>query len=256
MGEINMWSYFKAEITKYIGEIKCYYPDHLVGLVVTYILFVGFLWGLSGSLIIKENLFIGFMFWYFASTVISEGSMSISEEKQTGTFEQLLLKPANIILILSIRTIVWFIFTTIKVIILLFIVYITLQIDIKFNYKIIPILIITLVGLYGFGMILSASTLLFTKTASFESIISYLFLFFTGGLIPLEQLPKNISYIAQALPLTKGIELAQNIVNNININFYDIISLIINSLVYLFIGIFCFRISYHKSQVNGLNSQY
>jgi ABC-2 type transport system permease protein len=223
---------------------------------VTYILFLGFFLGLSDNAFQKNNLYIGFTFWYFASTVISEGSISVSYEKQTGTFEQLLIKPLNILYLLSIRTIIWFGFTLLKVIVLFLIISISIQYVIPFDLKVIPILIITLFGLYGFGMLLSASTLIFTKTASFESIISYILLFFTGGIIPITQLPKGVAIVAQFLPLTKGVEISQALLAGIEILPVDFMLLLINSFIYFLIGMIVFKMCYKKSQEHGLNSEY
>ncbi|WP_427340384.1 ABC transporter permease, partial [Caloranaerobacter sp. DY30410] len=149
---------FKAELHKYLAEIKSYYPDQIVSLIVTYIFFMGFFIGLSKTELGQENLHIGFIFWFFASTIISEASISISYEKQTGTFEQLLLKPTHILCILSVKTLVWFIVSLVKVTILMIIVMLTIGIILPFNIKILPILFVTLVGLYGLGLILSGLT--------------------------------------------------------------------------------------------------
>lgn len=243
---------FKAEFSKYFYEVKCYYPDHLVNLLVTYMLFLGFFWGLSGS----TTLYIGFIFWFFSSTVISEGSLSISYEKQTGTFEQLLLKPVNILLLLSIRTVVWFLFTFIKVAALLLTIGLTLNLTLPFDIRIIPVLLITLIGLYGFGMLLSASTLVFTKTASFDGVISYFFLFFTGGVIPLNQLPKGLTMVSELLPLTKGIQISQYYAQGIAVTAGDMAQLMLNSGIYFILGLIVFSKCYRYAQEKGLNGAY
>lgn len=247
---------FKAEFKKYIEEVKCYYPDHIVGIIVTYILFLGFFISFSNTSLARNNLHIGFIFWFFATSVISEGSMSISYEKQTGTFEQLLLKPVDILLILSIRTGIWFIVTFIKVVILMFMVMLTLGMILPFDIRIIPILLITLVGLYRFGMMLAGSTLVFTKTASFESIFSYFLLFFTGGIVALEQLPPMVSKVSKILPLTLGINISQQILKGHVVTLYNVLVLLLNSIIYLVIGILVFTLAYRYSRIYGLNSKY
>jgi len=246
----------KAEFKKYFEEMKAYYPDHIVSLVVNYIFFMGFFISFSRTSLINDNLHIGFIFWFYTSIIISEGSVSISYEKQTGTFEQLLLKPINILRILTVRTWVWIFITTFKIIILMSLVMISLKTVFHFNIMIIPILFITLWGIYGFGMILSGITLLFNKAASFESIISYSLLFFTGGIIPLEQLPNIIKSISQILPLTLGISLSQKILSGYIITFNDIAKLTFNSFIYFLVGITIFKLAYKYSIENGLSSSY
>ncbi|OEF99488.1 hypothetical protein BHF71_08980 [Vulcanibacillus modesticaldus] len=236
--------------------MRSYYPDHIVGLVVTYIFFIGFFVGLSKTGLGQEYLHLGFIFWFFASTVISEGSISISFEKQTGTFEQLLLKPTHILKILTARTMVWFFITFIKVIILMFVVIISLRISFPFDLRIIPIMLVTLSGLFGFGLILSALTLIYTKTASFESIISYFLLFFTGGIISLEQLPGYVIKVADFLPLTIGIRLSMSILSGAQLPSSSILGLFTNSGVYLLLGIVIFIYCHNYGKREGLSADY
>lgn len=254
MGDSN--EIIKAETKKYFEEMKAYCPDHIVGFFVNFIFFIGFFLSFSKSNLTTQNLHIGFIYWYYTSIVISEGSVSISFEKQTGTFEQLLLKPVSILWIVTIRTWAWIFITTFKVVLLMFLVSLTLKTHFAFDFRIIPILIITLLGVYGFGMLLTGTTLLFNKAASFESIISYLLLFFTGGIISLEKLPAFISNMAEWLPLTLGIRCFQDILNGNPISMTDIYSLILNSSLYFVIGLFIFNLAYNYSINNGLSSSY
>lgn len=247
---------FKAEIKKYLAEVKCYYPDHIVSLVVTYIFFIAFFVGLPKTGLANEYLHIGFIFWFFSSVIISEGSVSISYEKQTGTFEQLLLKPAHILTIISCRSIVWILVTFVKVILLISAISITLKVLLPFNFMIIPVLVITIIGLFGFGLILSSLTLLFSKTASFETIISYFLLFFTGGIVPLDNFPEWMIKISELLPLTIGIKISQQILDNQATTLNEWTMLILNSSIYLIVGIAIFNYVYKYSKYKGLSSEY
>ena len=81
---------FKAELWKYLHEVRTYYPDHIVSIVVTTIVFYMFL------LVQHQQMnqgYVGFVYWYLLSSVISEAAVSVSSEKQMGILDQLIIKP-------------------------------------------------------------------------------------------------------------------------------------------------------------------
>lgn len=244
---------FKAEAKKYFLEIKAYYPDHIVSLIVTLIFFIGFFMGMSSES--GQYLYIGFFYWFLASIVISEGSESISYEKQTGTFEQLNLKPVSLFVVLMVRTTIWLIISFLKILLLSPFIILFLDIEIILNWEMLLILIISLIGIYGFGLILSSLTLLFTKTASFESIITYLLLFFSGAIIPVMSMPRVVQILSKLLPLTFGIELSIKSISS-SVLLYDYLSLVISSSVYLLLGMMIFIIAQKRGRKVGYSSLY
>lgn len=246
----------KAELHKYLSEIKTYYPDHVVNIIVTYIFFAGFFLGFVDNNYIDNAYYISFIYWFFASNIISEASVSISFEKQVGTFEQLLTKPVSLYIILIVRTVVWLAISIIKAIILLILIKLTLPIRLVFSLKLIPVFIITVIGLIGVGLLLSGLTLKYTKTASFESIISYILLFFTGSIIDLNSLPEVFRMLSHMLPLTDGIELSKKILLNSAVSSTDVLAFLINNLAYMLIGYSVFKYIYDKSKTYGINSSY
>lgn len=257
----------KAELNKYLLEIKNYYPDHIGNLVTTYIFFMGFFLMLKNNGLKANEVnevskaFIGFIIWFFSISVIFEASATISEEKRIGTLEQILIKPAGIIKIILCRSICWTIVSFLEVFILFGFIFFTTNIHINFNINIFPIFIITLIGLHGFGFILAGLTILFTKTASFSSILQYFLLFFTGAIIPTDQLPIILKVISKTLPLTIGIEMSQSLINQ-NFTmfslFYDqkFYGLILNSFIYFIIGLTLFKYTLAYSKKNGTMKRY
>jgi len=249
-------SVFNSELRKYLCEVKAYYPDHIVNIVVTYIFFTAFFLGFSKGEAASGSYYIGFVCWFFTNNIISEASVSISFEKQVGTFSQLLVKPVSIEALLTIRTTVWFSVSLIEAIILMVLVKLTLPITISFNILIVPVILITLVGIWGLGFILAGLTLLYTKTASFDSIISYALLFLTGALIDISKLPEFIQKIGYIIPLSLGIKISKAIIDNTAIYSRDILLLVVNSIIYLFIGIFFFKYTMYKSKQKGIITHY
>ncbi|MFT8872244.1 MAG: ABC transporter permease [Sporolactobacillus sp.] len=243
-----------AELKKYSAEALTYYPDQVVSLIVTYIIFFAFFYGFGHSE--GHSYYIGYLYWYFGSSVVSEAAITISSEKQEGTLEQLLIKPLSIGGLSIIRTFVWLMFNLCKVILLLVIIKVTLNISLAFNWSIIPIFLVTIIGLMGFSLILTALTLRFTKTASFESILSYVLLFFTGSLISLDKMPRFVQLSSQFFPLTKGIAMSRAVLDGRAIGGLDWLILIGNSGIYLFLGQVLFYCIVKRSQNNGINNSY
>ena len=171
---------FTAELRKYYLEAKCYYPDHIVNLFVLFIMFVGFFKLFSSSAERPNSAYyIGFVYWFYANGIIGESSMAISSEKQSGTFEQLLIKPTALSGILFCRAVCWLLFQSVEIILVMSAIHVLFSIPMAFSWMVLPVFAITMLGLIGISYFLSALTLIFTKTASFISIASYLLLFFS-----------------------------------------------------------------------------
>jgi len=204
-----MRSLFRAELQKYCVEIRTYYPDHIVDLVTKFILFATFFYGFVRGAGDSATYSIGYMYWIIASGIVSELSVGISFEKQVGTIEQLTIKPYPFWLILTIKTYVVLVVTTLKCLLLLALIRVTLPIRFNFNVSLLWILLVSVVGFTGIGLALSGLTMKFAKTASFESIISYALLFFSGAIIYFTNMPTVVQKILDVVPFTAGIKASQ-----------------------------------------------
>lgn len=245
------WRSFKAELIKYWLEVKCYYPDQIVNIVVLFIMFLGF-FSLNGNHN-DPSYYIGFTLWFYASGIIGESSVSISDEKQSGTFEQLLIKPTGLSTILFYRSICWLILQTVEIIFVMLVIKLVFRVPMGFSAAVIPIFLITMSGLIGISYILSALTLIFTKTASFGSIFSYILLFFTGIISGADVANKVTHYV---LPLSQGIQISRQFILGRNVSGWDIVLLIVNSAIYLAIGLMLFGGVMKKTKTQGISQEY
>ena len=109
-----MTAVLKAEFSKALIEIKTYYPDHIVDIVIKFFLFATFFIGFGKENISQNSFYIGYSFWMIASYIISESSATISYEKQIGTIEQIFIKPFSSQLIILIRSMLYFFVSLIK----------------------------------------------------------------------------------------------------------------------------------------------
>lgn len=243
----------KSEFIKYWGEVRRYYPDQIVDVIICVLLFSAFFVGVNDS---NELLYVGFFYWFFAQTVLNEASVTISFEKQVGTFEQLATKPTKLITILVSRTFIWLCASFVKLIIIMPILILLFKINLVFNLLVIPIFIVTIIGLLGLGIAIASFTLLYTKTASFQGIVSYLLLLFTGAVIPLENLPNIFTKISYFIPLSLGIEISKNIIAGNQVAKGDVIFLLLNSFIYIVMGMLLFNYTKRISKKDGLNLDY
>lgn len=245
-----------AELRKYWHETCTYYADSIVGIITTYILFVTFFMGFKGTASLDKSYYIGFLFWYFASNIISEASTSISSEKQSGTLEQLLTKRYNIVPIIITKSAVWLLFAIVKSIFLVLLITITIGVQISFNLLVIPVMLVVIWGLLGLGLFLAGLTIKYTKTASFESIISYVLLFLSGTLIDNTTLPKWLQTISLTMPLTRGIDISRNIIRGAYVPSTEFYLLILTSSMYFIFGLSIFYMIYKHGTRNGISNNY
>ena len=190
------------------------------------------------------------------SSIIGEASESISLEKQMGTLDQLLLRPAGLELVLTVKTTVWIIINFIKVFIVLAFIALIFHLNIGFHIGLLPIFFITCIGIFGFSLLLAALTLKYTKTASFQSVISYLLLFLTGSIFPLTQLPEFVQISGRMLPITLGIDLSKQLINQHSVSINTFLLLCVQSLIYVYVGHLAFQRIYRSSKKSGIDNSY
>lgn len=251
-----MFRLIGAEFKKYILEVKTYYPDQIVDLVIRYILFAAFFYGFVYEVRNSTGYFIAYMYWIVASSIISELSISVSYEKQAGTIEQLIIKPYPFWLILTVKTYIVLLITIFKCVLLFAIIKITLPISLTFNLHLLWILLISVIGFTGIGLALSGLTMKFTKTASFESLISYGLLFFSGTIIAFDKMPFAVQKILDVIPFTAGINISQKLLEGSAPIFSAFLWLFVLNLVCFLLGYFIFQMIFKNVKMNGVLNNY
>ncbi|MEZ4710422.1 MAG: hypothetical protein R3A44_24685 [Caldilineaceae bacterium] len=99
---------------------------------------------------------LGYLMWFYALTAIGNMSWDLREEAQTGTLEQRYLSPAPTGLIQLGRSFSNLITTTIIVGIFTLVLIFLLGVELPLRLAGIPVFILTMMGLYGFGFLLAA----------------------------------------------------------------------------------------------------
>ncbi|HEY3340625.1 MAG TPA: ABC transporter permease, partial [Anaerolineae bacterium] len=75
-----------------------------------------------------------------------------------------------------------------------------------------PVFVLTLVGLYGFGYLLGGATLIFKQTGPLTNLLTNALLFTNGAILPVDRLPGWLQTFAKLLPSTQGIIVLRNVI--------------------------------------------
>jgi len=225
----------KAEFKKGLIEATSYYPDYIVGLLTDILLLVIVL-HTEGE---QEEKLFAYVQWVLVNGVLSEASLCISTEKQLGTLQNLMIKPYSIMQIISVKTLIWFMINSVKALICIGIASLFIKLTFRFEYFYIVILVCF--GCMGISYILSAFTLIFTKMASFVSIVGYLFLFLSGSIL---SLPECLQYTN---PLSAGSYFYALLIHQ-TAGVKDFFILLILCAVYFFVGKEIFAFVFRRSK--------
>ena len=225
----------KAEFKKSLIEAASYYPDYIVGLLTDILLLV-IVMNTEGE---QEEKLFAYLLWVLVNGVLSEASLCISTEKQMGTLQNLMIKPYSIMQIISVKTLIWFMINSVKALVCIGIA--SLFIKLTFRFEHFYIVILVCFGCMGISYVLSALTLIFTKMASFVSIVGYLFLFLSGSIL---SLPECLQYTN---PLSAGSHFYARMIHH-TANVKDFFILLMLCAAYFFIGKSIFAFVFQRSK--------
>jgi ABC-2 type transport system permease protein len=177
---------------------------------------------------------VGYIIWFYALLAIGKMSWGLREETQTGTLEQMYMS-TMLALLLGIR--------------------------LPWTWEIIPLGILTLAGLYGFGYIVGGATLIFKQVESLANLLQNVLLFLNGALLPVALLPPMVERFALLLPSTWGIiALRQAMFGGATLATLwqdgTLPHLIVNTLAYFVGGLVIYQLCENYARRKGLLGQY
>ena len=225
----------KAEFKKGLIEAASYYPDYIVGLLTDILLLV-IVMNTEGE---QEEKLFAYLLWVLVNGVLSEASLCISTEKQMGTLQNLMIKPYSIMQIISVKTLIWFMINSVKALVCIWIASLFIKLSVRFEHFYIVFLVCF--GCMGISYVLSALTLIFTKMASFVSIVGYLFLFLSGSILSLPE------YLQYTNPLSAGSHFYTLLIHQ-TAGVKDFFMLLILCAVYFFVGKEIFTFVFQRSK--------
>ncbi|MDI6847275.1 MAG: ABC transporter permease [Candidatus Bathyarchaeia archaeon] len=257
---MNVVPVLKGEMKRTLQELKYYWIYTVTNVIVTIIFFLGLYSTLSasGSQLSASFFVVSILLWYYSLEMINQMSHYITEEKYFGTIEKLFVSPYGPLVILGCRAIASMAFSSAIVLCLYFPLSLLAHAPLA---AVTPAMIfavtITLLGIYGFGLALAGLTILSSRTSSVGYILTYIILFTSGMVTPLETLPPVIGYIARALPLALGVENLRIAESN-SLGMWDLFRYptffyqICYSLLSIAIGFLLFKYSISKAKSRGV----
>jgi ABC-2 type transport system permease protein len=202
------------EIGKSFKHDWHYQFDRLAEAVMMCITFTGLTFVVGGGRIEQQQLpaaLLGYLVWLYAAKVIVTMSWNLRDESQTGTLEQIYMSPTAAEWLLLSQAVSRLLTTTILMTPLLLGLVVVLGVRLPLRPAALLVLLLTILGLFGFGLLLAGVTLLFKQVESFADLVQYGLIFFNGAFIPIERFPAWLSQFAQLLPTTQGIRLLRQI---------------------------------------------
>jgi len=206
------------------------------------------------------TIVIGYIMWFYAMIAIQKMGADIEYEAQIGTLEQLYINSLSFLMLLPTRVLCAMVVGLVRLVPALFLMmamtgnYIDLQLD-----KTMPIILITCIGLCGFGYILAGLALLFKQLGHILAVFQ--FGLAALAITPLEKLSSPLQIVAFTLPLAQGARMLRMImIENSSLlelaRRGDILLLAINSMVYLIVGMTFYTWAEKVAKEHGLIGYY
>ena len=246
-------------------QIMWSYKFALIGDVLSlFIVFLGINFFISqGEFDLDTVAFtlLGFCLWTFASFAIGNMTFALREEQQQGTLEQMCMAYSSFAVLLLGRTLSTFLWNTLIILIGGGTITLLLRLDLSLNWQVAPVLILTLLGLYGLGYLAGGATLLFKNVLSFTNLLQNALLFVNGAIVPVTLFPDWLASVSRLLPTTLGIE-ALRLVTIEGATLQEawrvglLPSLVLHSAIWLVAGLLLFFVCKREARRRGLLGQY
>ncbi len=238
--------------------------DVIVQVIMVGTIFIGAAFLLGGghfNSVQLSTLFIGYIVWFYARITVLSTSADLHGEAEAGTLEQTYMTPAPTEILVLGRMLAMLITATIMVLLVSVILLLLVHISFAPRWEAIPVLLLTLAGLFGFTLILGGATLVFKQVEGFADLIQNALLFLTGSLLPITNFPGWLAAIAKTLPITQGIEVLRQILlqgQSFASTWADgsLRGLLLNSAVYLIVGWLIFKGCERVAKQQGSLSHY
>jgi ABC-2 type transport system permease protein len=254
------YNIFIANLRREFIYMRRYLPNTISELIMFYIVFLGFFFGISlvgDPTQLDYNIqlvTLNYVFWFLVLTVTQGLGWEISNEAGQGTLEQLSMTPHKLWVIMLARMTSTIIINMGTISILLLAAMLTsnqwLNIDL---ISIIPLLLVTLIGVFGLGYILAGITIVLKQ-------VDYILQLFQFVIMAMTFVPLTVLPILKYAPFIFGLQLIRDIaIKNLSIfdlSFSDILFLIVNSGVYFIIGITIFKKCEKLAKLKGLFGHY
>jgi len=260
-----------AEIIREFITLKRYFLEAASGLVMVYILFLGFFFssrGFSGQALDPASSTdlahraVGFILWLFALNSVGHFSNAIRDESNIGVMEQIALSPSGLVVDMWGRAIGKTLVDCTMIGLVLYTIVATTHISLSFPPLSMGIVfILTLLGLYGMAFFFGGLTLIYKRLGNITIVVRFAFLILTGAITPIDNFPLWLQIISKTLPMTQGLKILRLFMIENKPFVYilqsgDLFILIINSACYIILGLISFHVFENIARDKGLLGVY
>ncbi|WP_217589524.1 ABC transporter permease [Lentibacillus saliphilus] len=257
---MQLLNLLRANTRKEYLELKRYLPNTLAMMFTFYILFVGMFMGIqfigdpSAQDVNTQFVIVNYIFWFLAMMVVNDIGFVVMNEAMRGTLEQLCMSPMGLWRIMVSRLLATTTLNFFIIIVLLYLSMLTadqwLNVDLV---AIMPILILTLISMFGLGFMVAGISIIVKQIQAFLQILQFI-------LAGLTFVPLSVAPALAYFPFVKGVDLIRDVMINgttlSQIGWGDFGILAVNAVVYFTLGLafflYCERIAMKK----GLLSHY
>lgn len=250
----------RANTKKEYIELVRYLPNTLAMLFTFYIIFIGMFLGIQivGDPTTQDMniqyVIVNYIFWFLTMAIVGNVGWQITNEAMRGTLEQLSMSPMGIWRIMTARLIGSTILNFLMMIALLYLSMFTTGQWLNFDLvTIIPILIVTFIGMFGLGFIIAGISIIFKQVQAFLQILQFI-------LAGLTFVPLSVAPILTYFPFVKGVDLVRDVMIHhltfSEISWLDLGILTLNSIVYFGLGLFFFLLCERIAMKRGLLAHY
>ncbi|MCL0099179.1 ABC transporter permease [Dehalococcoidia bacterium] len=252
---------FKAILKQQFILMRRYLFNTIVSLIGIYIIFLLIFFGahaLGGGApefgATLDAIVVGFLVWTFALFAYSDLAHGMVREAQEGTLEQLYMSPVGFTWVSLFRIVSRFwVMLTFNIMLLVLIMATTgrwLHLDVV---SLLPLIVLTLAGVYGMAFATGGLALVFKRVESFVQILQ----FAVVGLIaaPLDRFP-----FLRYLPLAEGSRLIRRVMAEglsiFELPATDLLFLLANSVLWFGLGFLAFKLLVNVARDRGLLGHY
>lgn len=259
-------SLIQAEFRKTYFTLKSYGVQLIadqVFLIFTFLLVTGILGVVTGGTYSKDEQLAsltGFLIWRVAAGIMSEVTMSVANDAQWGTLEQLHLGINHLRTILTARGITQLFYYSLRVLLVAVIMILLLDLPIHFMPGSLIIYLLTFISPFGLTLALVGLHLVYKNVSTLIGALATILLFLTGCMSPLQGIP-ILFEVSRFLPLSIGVDLfRQMVVDGQSLAAVvagtAFLGLLANSLFYLVSGILVLNWARKKAFADGSLSHY
>ncbi|MDR2896593.1 MAG: ABC transporter permease [Propionibacteriaceae bacterium] len=243
-----------GELRRYLIECRAYWPSFVSQTAVMIVMFAVFVWMSPATS--RPSGWYGYFLWIVASGVISEAPIATNSEKQRGTLEQLMVRPHSLPRLMMVKSVSWVTINLVLAILTMGIIVVLFRLPLGFSWEILPIALVGIASTFGFALLLSALTLLWSKVSGLVSVLTFLLLLCTGAVVPVTDLPGPLQWLAAGLPLTASIGLGKAAIAGLGIVPAEVFWLLINAIIYIVLGWLCCRLVIRVALRRGITMHY